>query len=52
MAGRGDRGGPAARTDVALTYFHNACDTAFVDSIVMKAFNNFRRCLTCTRSIT
>ena len=25
---------PAARTEVALTYFHTACDTALVDSIL------------------
>lgn len=48
MAGKGDREGPAAKTDAALTCFHNDCDTTLVDSIVVIA--NFRRCLTCTWS--
>lgn len=37
-AARGVREGPAARTEVALTCFHTACDTALVDSIVRDAF--------------
>jgi hypothetical protein len=34
----GGREDPAARTEVALTYFHTACDTALVDSILFTAF--------------
>ena len=51
-AGNGE--GPAARTEVALTYFHTACDTALVDSIVFTAFlvphdSSSQRRLVCMR---
>ena len=33
MAEAGSREGPAANTEVALTYLHTDCDTALVDNI-------------------
>lgn len=38
MTAVGGREDPAARTEVALTYFHTACDTALVDIILFTAF--------------
>ena len=37
----GAREGPAAKTEVALTYFQTACDTALVDSIVGEGIHCF-----------
>ena len=38
MIAVGGREDPAARIEVALTYFHTACDTALVDSILFTVF--------------